>query len=41
MAIPFLAPDVYNEEKNKFPSSVVAVETAVPVFISYTKKSRA
>ncbi|MET0945558.1 MAG: phage tail sheath C-terminal domain-containing protein [Flavobacterium sp.] len=32
-------PGVYIEEKNAFPSSAVAVETAVPVFIGYTEKA--
>ncbi|WPQ60896.1 phage tail sheath C-terminal domain-containing protein [Chitinophaga sancti] len=32
-----MTPGVYIEEKNAFPSSVVAVETAVPVFIGYTQ----
>lgn len=32
-------PGVYIEEKNAFPASVVAVETAVPVFIGYTEKA--
>ncbi|MBC7425155.1 MAG: phage tail sheath family protein [Bacteroidia bacterium] len=31
-----MTPGVYIEEKNAFPSSAVAVETAVPVFIGYT-----
>jgi phage tail sheath protein FI len=30
---------VYIEEKNAFPNSVVAVSTAVPVFIGYTEKA--
>ncbi|RFM33305.1 phage tail sheath family protein [Chitinophaga silvisoli] len=37
MASTFMTPGVYIEEKNAFPSSVVAVETAVPVFIGYTQ----
>jgi len=32
-------PGVYIEEKNAFPNSVVAVGTAVPVFIGYTQKA--
>lgn len=32
-----MTPGVYIEEKNAFPSSAVAVETAVPVFIGYTQ----
>lgn len=32
-------PGVYIEEMNAFPNSVVAVETAVPVFIGYTQKA--
>ncbi len=31
-----MTPGVYIEEKNAFPSSAVAVDTAVPVFIGYT-----
>lgn len=34
-----MTPGVYIEEKNAFPSSAVAVETAVPVFIGYTEKA--
>lgn len=34
-----MTPGVYIEEKNAFPNSVVAVETAVPVFIGYTEKA--
>lgn len=34
-----MTPGVYIEEKNAFPSSAVAVETAVPVFIGYTDKA--
>jgi len=36
MASTLMTPGVYLEEKNAFPSSAVAVETAVPVFIGYT-----
>jgi len=32
-------PGVYIEEQGAFPNSVVAVETAVPVFIGYTEKA--
>src|SRR6476469_1450891 len=32
-------PVVYIEEKNAFPNSAVAVETAVSVFIGYTEKA--
>lgn len=32
-----MTPGVYVEEKNAFPGSAVAVETAVPVFIGYTE----
>ncbi len=32
-----MTPGVYVEEKNAFPGSAVAVETAVPAFIGYTK----
>lgn len=39
MASTLMTPGVYIEEKNAFPSSVVAVETAVPVFIGYTEKA--
>ena len=36
MASKLMTPGVYLEEKNAFPSSAVAVETAVPAFIGYT-----
>ncbi|PSL27564.1 phage tail sheath family protein [Chitinophaga ginsengisoli] len=39
MASTLMTPGVYIEEKNAFPSSAVAVETAVPVFIGYTEKA--
>jgi phage tail sheath protein FI len=32
-----ITPDIYIEEKNAFPSSVVAVPTGIPVFIGYTE----
>lgn len=32
-----MTPGVYIDEKNAFPSSAVAVDTAVPVFIGYTE----
>jgi phage tail sheath protein FI len=32
-------PGDYIDEKNPFPSSVIAVETAIPVFIGYTEKA--
>ena len=35
----FYSPGVYIEEISKFPPSVVAVATAVPVFIGYTEKA--
>lgn len=35
----YKTPGVYIVEKNAFPSSVVAVPTAVPVFIGYTEKA--
>ena len=35
----FMTPGVYIEEKNAFPGSAVAVETAIPVFIGYTEKA--
>lgn len=35
-----MTPGVYVEEKNAFPGSAVAVETAVPVFIGYTEKAQ-
>ncbi|MGD1841158.1 MAG: phage tail sheath family protein [Thermonemataceae bacterium] len=38
MAQKLATPGVYVEEKNAFPSSVVAVSTAVPAFIGYTEK---
>jgi phage tail sheath protein FI len=31
-------PGVYIKELNAFPNSVVAVETALPVFIGYTQR---
>jgi phage tail sheath protein FI len=34
----YATPGVYIEEKNAFPSSAVAVATAVPAFIGYTEK---
>jgi phage tail sheath protein FI len=37
MPTTLMTPGVYIEEKNAFPGSVVAVETAVPVFIGYTQ----
>ncbi|MES2004833.1 MAG: phage tail sheath C-terminal domain-containing protein [Bacteroidota bacterium] len=39
MASTYKTPGVYIEEKNAFPGSAVAVETAVPVFIGYTQKA--
>ncbi len=39
MASTLKTPGVYIEEKNAFPGSAVAVETAVPVFIGYTDKA--
>lgn len=35
----YKTPGVYIVEENAFPSSAVAVETAVPVFIGYTQKA--
>jgi phage tail sheath protein FI len=35
----YASPGVYIEEKDAFPSSAVAVATAVPAFIGYTEKS--
>lgn len=35
----FKTPGVYIQEKNAFPNSIVAVATAVPVFISYTERA--
>jgi phage tail sheath protein FI len=35
----FKTPGVYIEEKNAFPGSAVAVDTAIPVFIGYTEKA--
>jgi len=37
MPTTLMTPGVYIEEKNAFPGSAVAVETAVPVFIGYTE----
>lgn len=39
MAAVMKTPGVYIVEKNAFPSSVVEVATAVPVFIGYTEKA--
>lgn len=39
MAATLMTPGVYIEEKNAFPGSAVAVETALPVFIGYTEKA--
>ena len=39
MATSFKTPGVYINEINAFPNSVVAVETAMPVFIGYTEKA--
>lgn len=39
MAVGYKTPGVYIEEKNAFPNSVVAVQTAVPVFIGYTEQA--
>lgn len=39
MAQVYATPGVYIEEKSAFPSSAVAVATAVPAFIGYTEKA--
>jgi phage tail sheath protein FI len=39
MASVNVTPGVYIQEQNAFPNSVVAIETAVPVFIGYTEKA--
>lgn len=39
MAKAYTTPGVYIEEKNTFPSSMIAVATDVPVFIGYTAKA--
>lgn len=39
MATNLMTPGVYIEEKNAFPGSAIAVETAIPVFIGYTEKA--
>ncbi|MCU0438922.1 MAG: phage tail sheath subtilisin-like domain-containing protein [Raineya sp.] len=39
MSVKLATPGVYIDEKNAFPSSVVAVPTAVPAFIGYTEKT--
>lgn len=39
MATKLMTPGVYIVEKDSFPGSVVAVETAVPAFIGYTEKA--
>ncbi len=36
----YKTPGVYVEEVRKFPPSIAAVETAIPVFIGYTEKAR-
>lgn len=36
----YKTPGVYVEEIRKFPPSIAAVETAIPVFIGYTEKAR-
>lgn len=36
MASTLMTPGVYIEEKNAFPNSIVALETAIPAFIGYT-----
>lgn len=37
MAVAYKTPGVYIVEKNAFPPSIVAVETAVPAFVGYTQ----
>jgi len=37
MATSYKTPGVYIEEISKFPPSIAAVETAIPVFIGYTQ----
>ncbi len=39
MANSYKTPGVYIQEKNAFPNTAVAVETAIPVFIGYTQKA--
>ncbi|MEP7373958.1 MAG: phage tail sheath C-terminal domain-containing protein [Chitinophagaceae bacterium] len=39
MASTYKTPGVYIAEKNAFPGSAVAVETAIPIFIGYTEKA--
>src|ERR1041384_3135792 len=39
MSSELMTPGVYIREQNAFPSSIVAVATAVPVFIGYTAKA--
>ena len=39
MPAAYKTPGVYIVEKNAFPPSIVAVETAVPAFVGYTEKS--
>ncbi|MGB0839878.1 MAG: phage tail sheath family protein [Chitinophagales bacterium] len=39
MAQVYTTPGVYIQEKNSFPNSIVAVETAVPAFVGYTEKA--
>jgi len=39
MSLSYKTPGVYIQELNAFPGSVVAVPTAIPVFIGYTEKA--
>ena len=39
MAKKLIAPSVYKNDNNAFPSSAITVETAVPAFIGYTEKA--
>ena len=39
MPTSYKTPGVYLVEKNAFPSSVVEVATAIPMFIGYTEKA--
>jgi hypothetical protein len=39
MAKTYKTPGVYIEEKNAFPSSIVAVATSIPAFVGYTEKA--
>jgi uncharacterized protein len=39
MTSKLMTPGIYIDETNSFPSSAIAVETSVPVFIGYTSRA--